>query len=177
TRLVWGFVGTRHARFVNFVRGAAQIVAYARATVRGTPPATPGHNPVGALMVLALLALLLAQALTGLFASDDVSEFGPLLGLVTPYFSSLATRWHHRIFDVLAVLISLHVAAALAYLFWKRVNLITPMLTGYKPADQVPPGERIQGSRLWLAVAIAALFAALLAWGISSAPVAAPLFI
>src|SRR5215203_2963268 len=69
-RIVWGFVGTRHARFWNFVRGPRETLAY----LRRAPPAElhdyPGHNPLGAWMVVFLLAALLAQGISGLFSND-----------------------------------------------------------------------------------------------------------
>jgi cytochrome b len=169
-RLIWGFVGTRHAKFSQFVRGPGSIWRYARALVGGEPVRTPGHNPLGALMVLVLLALLLAQAITGLFANDEIAEFGPLVGLVTTGFSNELTTWHHKIFEALQVLIVLHVLAAFAYLWVKRENLLLPMLTGSKSAADVAPQERIAGSRVWLWLLIIALLAGALAFAIRAAP-------
>src|ERR1043165_1248099 len=59
-RILWGFVGTRHARFASFLRGPRVTWAYLRGFGRN-PPVTPGHNPLGAWMVVFLLAALLAQ--------------------------------------------------------------------------------------------------------------------
>src|SRR5690242_8726335 len=70
-RIVWGLVGTRHARFRNFVRGPAVTVRYGWAVLRGKDARHVGHNPLGALMVVALLLSLLVQALTGLVANDE----------------------------------------------------------------------------------------------------------
>src|SRR6187551_427228 len=65
-RILWGFVGTRHARFANFLRGPRATFASLRALLGGAVPATPGHNPIGAWMVVFLLLALLAQGITGL---------------------------------------------------------------------------------------------------------------
>lgn len=175
TRLAWGFVGTRHARFTQFVRGPGAIIRYVAGLLAGRNVATAGHNPLGALSVLALLGLLLGQACTGLFASDpDVFEYGPLMGYVSPQLSRQLTGWHAEIAEIMLVFIGLHVLAALLYLVVKRENLVWPMISGRKPALQVPAGEGIAGSRLWFALVIVALLGLALAWVVRSAPVAEP---
>lgn len=171
TRVAWGFIGTRHARFAAFVRGPGAILDYARGLFRpGGAPSPAGHNPLGALMVLALLALLLAQAVTGLFANDQIMETGPLFGYVTAQLSDRLTTVHKQLFDVLVGAIALHVLAALAYLVIKRENLILPMITGRKPAAAVPPGEAIAASRTWLALLVLAVLAGLLYAIVRGAP-------
>ena len=74
TRIIWGVVGSRHARFTDFLRGPGAIRGY----LKGEPAATPGHNPLGGWAVVALLSVLLLQAVSGLFNSDDVLYNGPL---------------------------------------------------------------------------------------------------
>jgi cytochrome b len=170
TRVVWGFVGTRHARFTSFVRGPGDVFAYARGLLGKRSLGHAGHNPLGALMVLALLAMLLAQAVTGLFANDQIMSTGPLFGYVDGATSDRLTTIHKQLFDLLLVAIGLHVLAALAYLFIKRDNLILPMITGRKPAEQVPPAERISASRTWLAVLVLGVLAATLYAVLRSAP-------
>jgi cytochrome b len=157
TRIVWGFVGTRHARFSAFLRGPAAVLAYARALFGGGAARYAGHNPLGALMVILLLALLLAQAVTGLFTNDQVFDTGPLFGYVSVSLSDRITSVHKQLFDFIVAAVVLHVAAALFYLFVKRENLIRPMITGRKSADIVPPSERISTSRVGLALLILAL--------------------
>ena len=77
TRVCWGFVGSRHARFADFLRGPRAVFA----TLRGEDVSrTPGHNPAGGWSVMALLTLLLAQALTGTVNSDDILFTGPFPG-------------------------------------------------------------------------------------------------
>lgn len=166
TRILWGFLGTRHARFASFVRGPGAVIEYLRGESRGTV----GHNPLGALMVLAMLAMLLAQAVTGLFANDQVFETGPLFGFVTIETSDRVTSIHKQLFDWIVAAVAVHVAAALFYLWVRRDNLIKPMVTGYKPGELVPQAERIKGSKLWLAILIAASIGGVLAWIVRSAP-------
>jgi cytochrome b len=170
TRVVWGFVGTRHARFTSFIRGPGVVFAYARGVLGRQPTGHSGHNPLGALMVLALLAMLLAQSITGLFANDQIMSTGPLFGYVDGATSDRLTTLHKQLFDLLLVAIGLHVLAALVYLFVKRDNLILPMITGRKPAEQVPAEERISASRTWLAALILGALAATLYAVLRSAP-------
>jgi len=166
TRILWGFLGTHHARFSSFVRDPKTVIEYLQGKTRGTV----GHNPLGALMILAMLAMLLIQSVTGLFANDQVFETGPLFGHVSIEMSDRLTSLHKQLFDWIVVAVSVHVAAALFYLFVRRDNLLKPMITGYKPAELVPHAERIESSKLWLATLLLATVGGLLAWIVLSAP-------
>ncbi len=170
TRVAWGFLGTRHARFSGFVRGPAAVLGYARALVRNEPVRHAGHNPLGALMVLALLAMLLTQALTGLFANDQILSTGPLFGYVTAATSDRLTTIHKQLFDLLTIAIALHVTAAFVYLFVKHDDLIRPMISGRKPGSAVAPEDRIARSRSWLAALVGFALAAALYVVVSRAP-------
>lgn len=170
TRIIWGFVGTRHARFSAFVRGPGASVRYARGLLRGDAGYQVGHNPLGAWMVLLLLAMLLAQALTGLFANDQIMNTGPLFGYVSSGTSDTLTSIHETLFDWLLVAIGLHVAAALAYLVFKRENLIGAMITGRKRGDAIAPEDVIRSSRVWLALLVLAGVATTIAIVIRNAP-------
>ena len=171
TRIVWGFVGTRHARFADFVRGPRAILRYLRGGAGEDGRRIAGHNPLGALMVLALLLMLLTQATLGLFANDKIMSTGPLFGYVTGETSDRLTSLHEKLFDVIVAAIAVHVAAALFYLWVRRENLILPMITGSKPGYLLPPGASdIGSSRTLLAVGIAAALGALLWWVVRTAP-------
>lgn len=165
-RIAWGLVGTRHARFASFVHGPRTLLAYLRDRGR----ATVGHNPLGGLSVLALLALLLLQAATGLFANDEIMNTGPFYGWIEPESSNRITRLHRASSDWLLVLIGLHVAAVAFYVHYRRQPLVRAMITGRKPAAEVPAAEAIAGSRALLAVVIVATLAALLALAVRAAP-------
>ena len=134
-RIAWGFLGGKHARFTDFVRGPAAVLAYAKSLTAQPAVAHRGHNPLGGWSVLAMLVSLLVQASTGLFANDDVMMEGPLVKHVPGRFSEIATAIHDVNAIVLLALVSLHVLAVLFYLFGKKQNLIVPMITGRKPAD------------------------------------------
>ncbi|TVO51869.1 cytochrome b/b6 domain-containing protein [Denitromonas halophila] len=140
-RLAWGFVGSHTARFTQFVRGPATIAAYLRGQWQGI-----GHNPLGALSVLAMLLVLFAQALTGLVANDDIAFTGPLYAAVSKDLSDALTGWHRRGEWAIFALIALHLAALLYYRLIKKEPLIRPMITGRKPVTQpAPPTPRHAG--------------------------------
>jgi cytochrome b len=132
-RLWWGFVGSSTARFAGFVRGPRAILAY----LRGTAPAVPGHNPVGALNVLVLLGLLGVQIVLGLFAVDvDGIESGPLSEYVSFDAGRVAAHWHETVFNALLVFVALHVLAVAYYVLFRREDLVRAMLRGWR--EQAP---------------------------------------
>lgn len=142
-RIVWGFIGSTNARFTSFVRGPAAIKAYLRGEWRGV-----GHNPIGAYSVLALLALVCAQAVTGLFANDDISYQGHLYALVGSDLSSKITGIHKFFEPVMIILVGLHVAAIGFYAKVKKDNLTIPMITGWKEVDSDTPAPANRGGGL-----------------------------
>ena len=152
-RVIWGFVGGYHARFANFVRGPKAIMAY----LRGTQKEGAGHNPLGALSVLAMLAVIGFQAGSGLFANDDVMLEGPYAAMVGKDLSDWLTKLHKINSFVILGLVALHVAAIAYYFFRKHNNLVWPMVIGNKvTSDELPQHPR----PAWLAPCIIALVAA-----------------
>ncbi len=129
-RFCWGFVGSRHARFADFVPHAGSLLAYLRG--RGSP--TPGHNPLGALSVFAILLLLMAQTATGLFNADDEGNFGPYQVLLPEGWGDVIGTWHGLLFDALLAILLLHLLA-IAYYQFKGKALIGAMLSGFKPTQ------------------------------------------
>ncbi|RJQ86869.1 MAG: cytochrome B [Desulfobacteraceae bacterium] len=132
-RLVWGIIGSRYARFSSFVRGPTAVWRYTRSLMRPDHPGHLGHNPLGGWSIIAMLLALLLQAVTGLFANDEIFTQGPLYPWVSNPTSRLLTHIHHLNQWVILTLIGLHVLAVFFYLLVKRDNLITPMITGAKP--------------------------------------------
>src|SRR5450830_1004650 len=126
-RVTWGFVGSTHARFSNFFPTPARLSAYLKGNWQAN-----GHNPLGALSVFALLGVLAALVTTGLFANDDISFQGPLFNLASKLLSDKLSGWHAFLFNVLLLLVALHLAAITFYFFFKKTNLIKPMVTGSK---------------------------------------------
>jgi cytochrome b len=154
-RIMWGFAGSHHARFVNFVRPPGAVLAYLR-ELRGTNRlALAGHNPLGALSVLAVIVALLLQASTGLFANDSIASEGPLARLVSNRTSDLLTGIHKINQYVIFTLIALHLAAIAYYYFAKRENLVLPMLTGDKPGSGFVASRDDVGTRVRAAVLLA----------------------
>ncbi len=162
-RLFWGIVGGSTARFAGFLRGPGAVVTYVASLLRGRPQHFLGHSPAGGWMVAALLALVAAQGLTGLFTSDDIVVYGPMTAVASDATIADASAWHQRLYPFLLALIGLHVAANLAYSLFGRDNLIAAMITGRKPAgsfvDRAPATPGAIGRALaCLAAAIAVVF-------------------
>jgi cytochrome b len=158
-RVLWGIFGSTYARFSDFVRHPRQAIEYARSLRRGRSAFYAGHNPLGGWMVVALLLCLLVQTATGLFANDDVMTEGPLFDWVSKRTSDILSRIHEVNFYMLLALITLHVAAALYYLWGKRENLILPLFTGRKQVREAQDVPASRDAPLWLALVLVAVCA------------------
>ncbi len=136
-RLLWGVCGSSTARFAGLLRGPNAVLSYARGLFGTHAPRYLGHNPLGALMVLALLATVAMQAGFGLFATDDNDLVGgPLYRLVGEAQNTRAARLHGIVFNfVLLPLVLLHVVANTLYTLVKKEPVIRAMFTGKKPAE------------------------------------------
>ncbi|MFN3884438.1 MAG: cytochrome b/b6 domain-containing protein [Rhodocyclaceae bacterium] len=159
-RIVWGLVGSTHARFTTFVRGPTAIRAYLKGEWHGL-----GHNPLGALSVLAMLGALLLQATSGLFANDDIAFEGHLVPLIGSELSTRITGIHKLLEKGLLLLVTLHVGAIAFYAWVKKQNLVKPMLTGW--VEGASEQSATGGSPI--AFVIAALIAAAAVWAASGA--------
>jgi len=135
-RVLWGLFGPRYARFTSFIRSPAAILAYCKGAHAGpggaaTPAPAVGHNPLGGLSVLAMLGVILLQAGTGLFTNDDIASEGPLAHLVDKDLSDRISWLHAQITgQLIYALIALHVLAIAYHRVRKKVDLVTPMITG-----------------------------------------------
>jgi len=167
-RVVWGFIGSDTARFRQFLTSPVQAVAHLRDLHSRATAFHAGHNPLGAWMVVALLLAVLAQALTGLFATDDIMTEGPLIGLVSGSTSDLLTSVHHFNFNIILLVAGIHIAAILFYRFYKRTNLIKAMVVGKAdwPAQQSLP-KPLAFKPAWLGVLVFALVYAGVTFGIA----------
>jgi len=120
-RIVWGFVGPRHARFSNFVRSPREVLTYLRDVIMFRAPRYLGHNPAGGVMIIALLVLLLGTGLTGYLMTTDV-----LWG----------AKWVEEVHEALANLtmgpIVFHVVGVLISSLKDGENLVKSMITGWK---------------------------------------------
>jgi len=94
-RVAWGFAGSQTSRFAQFLCGPSGVLRYGRALVAGHPARSVGHNPLGGWSVAVILLLLLAQAASGLFASDGIDTDGPFVDAVDSATVKWMTRIHH----------------------------------------------------------------------------------
>ena len=131
-RFFWGFWGSDTARFGGFFYGPRKIMAYVRGILTRKPLKYLGHNPLGALMVFLMLAVLITQVGSGLFSSDGLFAYGPLSGFVSEAASENFALIHELGFYLIMAVVFLHVSVILVYLFILRENLIKPMFTGKK---------------------------------------------
>ena len=135
-RILWGFVGSRHARFSDFVTGPGKLAGYLAALLHGRAPRHVGHNPAGALMMLALIGLATICGATGVMMEQD---------------AFWGVDWvedvHETAANLILALAILHVLAALVESWHHRENLIRAMITGSKRAatgtdvDHAPPAH------------------------------------
>ena len=130
-RIVWGFIGSTHARFSSFFPSREKILNY----LRGNAPQVLGHNPIGALSVFALLFVLSVQVFTGLFVDDEITFQGPLAKYVPNWVVSFLSEIHEGNQVVIYTLITIHIAAIIYYKKFKGEDLITPMMNGDKKID------------------------------------------
>jgi cytochrome b len=132
-RLWWGFVGGSTARFANFLRGPKTVLAYLSGK---SDKGAIGHNPLGALSVIALLLTCLVIVVAGLFAVDtDGVESGPLASMVDFDSGRLASKIHGYGFEALEILIGLHILAIAFYSLVKRQPLVPAMIHGKTQAE------------------------------------------
>ena len=162
-RLLWGFVGSSTARFSSFVRGPRAIADYLRGGWTGI-----GHNPLGALSVLALFSAVAVQAGLGLISEDEDGLYtGPLYRLVSSDTSDKARDVHELWFNAILALVVLHVGAILFYRL-RGKHLTKPMLTGLAA---VPAGAKPMRPGKWWVAAVCLLIAiGITRWVIAGAP-------
>ena len=130
-RILWGLFGGHYARFTTFVKGPGAIIRYLKSlNTKNLPYA--GHNPLGALSIVIILLVLLTQAVTGMFANDDIMLEGPLVHLVSYDTSRMLTGIHKTNKWIIGALVLVHLLAILFYQFYKKDRLIIPMITGRK---------------------------------------------
>lgn len=149
-RMVWGFVGSRYARFTQFVRGPGTVVGYMKDSLSGHAPRYVGHNPVGALMVLAILLTLSGTAFTGWLMADStrLGMLPDLPQIVAPAFSDedsseeneggeeALEEIHETLANLMLFLIAVHIAGVVFTSMRHRENLARAMVTGDKRAPE-----------------------------------------
>jgi cytochrome b len=145
-RLVWGFIGTRYARFRSFVTGPVPVIAYVKSAIAKKPKHYVGHNPLGAMAVLLLLFLIMGLGLTGYVLYNDL-----------PWFK--AEDVHEVLANTMLLVVIIHVCGVILSSWLHRENLVRAMVTGYKLGDK---RESIQND--WMALGIFIILSYLLFW-------------
>lgn len=172
-RVLWGFAGSTYARWSRILSAAFGVGSYLQGNWREA-----GHNPLGALSVLAMLGLVGFQVVSGLMATDDIAFKGPLYALVSSDTGSWLTGLHRQAKWLLVGFIGLHLVAIAYYALIKRKPLVRAMLSGRAKREQ-PAQQDAQGGSL-IAVVLVVLLAVGAVWGVQSVagwmapPAAAP---
>ena len=145
-RLVWGFVGTRYARFTSFVQGPAAVVRYAKSMASGKPQHFVGHNPVGAVAIVLLILSGIAIVATGYAAFNEIG-------------GEWVAELHEVSSHIMLILVGIHIVGVIVASRLHRENLARAMVTGSKQ------GSASEGiSRVWVSVAVLLLAAVLAFW-------------
>ena len=146
-RIIWGFAGGTHARFMSFIAGPIATLRFARRLFSKQAVPQLGHNPLGGWSVILMLASLALQGATGLAANDGVITDGPFAKAVGIEVSNIISEVHRWNFWVLVVLSSLHILAVLFHWLVKDDNLMGPMFTGIKHVPRSFLRERREARR------------------------------
>ncbi|MEJ5988795.1 cytochrome b/b6 domain-containing protein [Ramlibacter sp. PS3R-8] len=164
-RIVWGFIGGKWSRFASFLPTPGRVLAYLRE--QDDPRQHAGHNPLGALSVLAMLAVVMAQLLTGMAGDDGGGFTGPLNDRVSQAVGAIANVLHKQIGQwLLLALVLLHVAAIAFYRIVRRQKLVQAMVDGDRllPARASVPASRDDAVTRAKAFAVLCACAALVGW-------------
>lgn len=145
-RLVWGLLGTRHARFANFVRGPKAVARYLGSLVRGRAEHHTGHNPAGALAIVGLLALAALVTFSGWATYNEV-------------WGEWTEDLHEGAANAMMALVLVHVAGVVVSSWLHRENLVAGMVSGRKPGA---PADALR--RSWGSLAVLMLAAVLSFW-------------
>ena len=137
-RIIWGIIGTRHARFSSFVPSPKRVIAYVKGLITKKPIHTVGHNPLGALDVIVILSLLIGVATSGIMLDGGFQE---------EFFEEV----HEVLANLLLLVIGVHVTGVLFSSFTHKENLIKSMISGYKIGDA---SEGIRRTFWWLGLAM-----------------------
>lgn len=158
-RIIWGLVGSTTSRFAHFLKGPRAVLDYTRQLRPGHAPAVFGHTPSGGWMIVVLLATLLVMPVLGAFSNDDIFFRGPLAYMVDKDVSDAMTELHEALFNLLMILIIVHVAAVVIYRVVFKEDLIHPMITGKRPWHGAAPSVHFRSPFIALGI-VAAVAAA-----------------
>jgi cytochrome b len=160
-RLIWGFFGTKYARFNSFIASPKTVLSYLKNMPTKQHTFSIGHNSLGGLILPAVIILVGLQAISGLFTTDDIVYTGPYYASADSNLQQYMQWLHHNIFDLLLVIIGIHLIAIGWYLIFLKHNLILPMLDGKK---MVAEKDSIKHSQLLKAILIMCVVAIFVYW-------------
>lgn len=149
-RVIWGFVGTRHARFTDFVRGPGAVVKYVRSLINGKPEHHVGHNPAGALAIILLLLLGVGTVASGWMTFNEIG-------------GDALEELHEGIATTMLAVVVVHVLGVIVSSFLHRENLVGSMFTGYKDGLREEGIRHRRGIMAIVLVAVLGWFG----WGLS----------
>ena len=127
--------GSHYARFKSFFFKPSQMIDYAKSFFKKAPSDYIGHNPLGGLSVFAMIIVIVLQSLSGLAMTDDIFFEGPFYHYFDQGILSVIDIIHRQNFNIILVIIAFHISAVFYYLFYKKNNLIRPMISGYKEGN------------------------------------------
>jgi cytochrome b len=136
-RLVWGVIGTEHARFTSFVRSPVAAVRYAMDVLKGQAQRFIGHNPAGAAMIVLMLVTLLALTISGLAlygADEGMGPLGPLMADSGEQYEHLLEEVHEFLANLMLAFIAIHVVGVVVESLVHHESLVRAMFTGRKRA-------------------------------------------
>ncbi len=165
-RLMWGFAGSSTSRFAAFVPWPGRALRYVGALVRHRPMHYLGHNPLGAALIFAMLLAVAAQALAGLFTTDDVLAQGPLHDHAPAWLDDRMGAYHAQGFWIVLALATVHIVANLVYHFVMKDRLITAMVTGEKPVLDYEDQRQVRLAPQWRAAVCAVMAVGIVVGGV-----------
>lgn len=134
-RFVWGLIGTRHARFGDFVTTPSAAIHYVKQVLQFKAKPYVGHNPAGGWMIVFMLVFLSLSAVTGMMAYAAEESAGPLLTWVSQWphgLQELAEDAHEFFANATLLLVLIHICGVLMESVLSGENLVRAMLTGKK---------------------------------------------
>jgi len=151
-RLIWGFVGTRYARFTSFVKGPSEVLQYAKSMATLKPKHFVGHNPLGAVAIVLLIVSGIAIVVTGYAAFNEIG-------------GEWVAELHEIASHIMLILVGIHIVGVIAASWLHKENLARAMVNGFKQ------GKAADGiSRVWVSVAVVLVATVLGFWYLQWAP-------
>ncbi|VAW93844.1 Cytochrome b, partial [hydrothermal vent metagenome] len=138
-RLIWGLVGSRHARFTDFVKRPREVWAYLKSIIGQHPRRYLGHNPAGGAMIIALLSSLVLVTISGIVIYSIEESAGPLgasLSGVSEFWEDVVEELHEFFSNATLALVFFHVTGVLIASLQHKENLVKSMVNGRKPVDE-----------------------------------------